>query len=247
MKTSCKQIILLSLGVTAMLFLSTNSTAQWQFRDSSIALNSIEFGYTSSLGAGDLTDRTNWIHGIKISLNRKTSTNFLLSLNTEIELADFNENFDPLKNLKSDSGFPIDLNGQLTEININYFGYQVYGELGKFWNTSKPYKGFITSLQAGFWQHKLTYQFTGDVLPYLNTESRKGYDRLANGLLIGQKVGYRRYSPQNLFSYEFGLHLQEGFTAIRRSYIYDIMQVPPSSRFDMKLGLYATFIFPIYK
>lgn len=247
MKTSCKQIILLSFGITTIIFSPRIAHSQWQFRDSSIALNSIEFGYTSNIASGDLTDRTNWIHGIKVSLNRKTSGNLLLSLNTEIELADFNETYDPLVYLKSESDFPIDQNGHLTEININYFGYQIYGELGKFWTFSKPYKGLVTNLQVGFWQHKLTYQFTGEVLPSLSPENKKGYDRLTNGLLVGQKIGYRRYSPQNLFSYEFGFQVQEGFNAIRRTYIYDLMKAPPASRFDMKLGIYATFIFPIYK
>lgn len=223
--------------------------AQAGIRDSSIVISSLEIGYTAGWAEQDLLDRTNFAHVLSAQLSFKRKSNLVWGFGGTVDLGDYNESGNGLEHLNSDVGFPIDKNGLLVEINQQFFGYTLFGSLGKLWatNLNKPNSGFYTGVQFGFMQHKISYVYNGDDLPSLSGDYRKGYDHLSNGLMLAQNIGYKRYSVRNYLNYEIGFNITQGFTKNRRDWNYDEMRRADEARFDLRYGPYVKLVVPIYR
>lgn len=224
-------------------------SAQIGMRDSSIQIASFGFGYQYSQAFESLIDRVDYTHQLNPFANYKLSRNIVLELGGHILLGDYNDYQDLIKGLNSDSGFPIDQNGLLVEINTQFFGYALYGGLAKIWNIwpRNPNSGIIVGIESGFIQHKINYVFGGQDFPALQGEYVKGYDRLSNGFYLAEKLGIRYYSLRNYLSFEIGFRLFQGFTQNRRSWDMVEMRKIDEPRTDMQIGAYASLIIPIFR
>ncbi len=70
-------------------------------------------------------------------------------------------------------------------------------------------------------QHKLKYNFAKDLLPQLEGDYVKGYDRLSNGFMTYQFIGYQHMDPRQYVSLIGGVEFYQGYTQSRRGYNYD--------------------------
>ena len=105
--------------------------------------------------------------------------------------------------------------------------------LGSFERNS----GLLITGGLGFMQHKLKFTFQRTVLPQLENNYYKGYDRLTNGLMVRGFFGYQRIDPKGRMNFYAGMELLNGFTKNRRSYNYDTRKADTELRNDMLLGL----------
>jgi hypothetical protein len=128
-------------------------------------------------------------------------------------------------------------------------GFTVSANAGRMFalNKKRPNCGIVFKLGLGFIQHKIRIEVIGNNVPQLSKEYKKGYDRLSNGFLLSQNLGYLYLSSNRLVNLYFGLECMEGFTQSRRSFDYDKMQRDTNKRLDILYGAKVAWILPLYK
>lgn len=137
------------------------------------------------------------------------------------------------------SGYLVDINGNLAEVKLYERGWNCHVDFGKILSVNKRdiNSGILVSGGLGFMQHKIKYTFQRTVLPQLEGEYAKGYDRLTNGLMARGFVGYQKIDPDAMLNFVFGVEALYGFTKNRRSYNYDTRTADIVARKDVLLGL----------
>ncbi len=127
-------------------------------------------------------------------------------------------------------------------------GYAVGLTLGKIFSHSKdhPDNGFVEMTTVGFMQHKINIYDKDRTVEPLNGGLKKGYDRLTNGLYVGQYVGYVYFAQNKLVNFSLGIDCMVGFTRGRRDYLYDVMRPDNANRLDVLIGIRGGWYLPIF-
>ncbi|MBU2018078.1 MAG: hypothetical protein KJ941_00410, partial [Bacteroidetes bacterium] len=101
----------------------------------------------------------------------------------------------------------------------------------------------------GYTAIKIRIETNDQVIPQLELNYRKGYDRLTNGLNIHQFVGYALMSNRGVLNFYGGFYFQQGFTRNARDIFFDRPDDPVSKeiRQDFQAGLRLGWFIPIYK
>ncbi|MCK6649378.1 MAG: hypothetical protein L6Q66_06965, partial [Bacteroidia bacterium] len=87
----------------------------------------------------------------------------------------------------------------------------------------------------------------GNNIPQLDSDYKKGYDRLTNGFLLSQNLGYLYLSNNRIANFYIGFECMQGFTQNRRSYNFDQMKQDTEKRVDILYGGKVSWILPLYK
>ncbi|MCC6819042.1 MAG: hypothetical protein IT245_09140 [Bacteroidia bacterium] len=142
------------------------------------------------------------------------------------------------------SGYLIDVNGNYAEVKQYQRGYNWHIDIGKIIPINKFDKnsGLLLTAGLGFTQHNIKYTFQRTVLPQLEGEYAKGYDRLTNGLLLRGFLGYQRIDPKSMFNFIIGIEFLNGITQNRRAYNYDTRMADLTRRNDTQIGLKLGFM-----
>ncbi len=137
------------------------------------------------------------------------------------------------------TGYLVDVNGNLAEIKMYERGIIWHLDVGKVIpiNKFESNSGILLTAGAGFMQHYIKYTFQRTVLPQLEGEYAKGYDRLTNGLMLRGFAGYQRIDPKAMLNFVAGIEILNGFTKNRRSFNFDTRTADNTSRNDLMLGL----------
>lgn len=137
------------------------------------------------------------------------------------------------------TGYLVDVNGNLAEIKMYERGILWHLDFGKVIpiNKFESNSGILLTAGAGFMQHYIKYTFQRTVLPQLEGEYAKGYDRLTNGLMVRGFAGYQRIDPKAMLNFVAGIEVLNGFTRNRRSFNFDTRTADNTSRNDLLLGL----------
>lgn len=202
------------------------------------------FNYTRQYPLGSLSERFGGNNAVGFTGAYKFGNNFQVQagINT-IFGSKIKENgiFDTMI---GSSGYLIDINGQFAEIKQYQRGYNWHLDFGKIIPVNKFEKnsGILMTAGAGFMQHYIKYQFQRTVLPQIEGEYAKGYDRLTNGFMLRGFVGYQRIDPESMFNFLGGIEYLHGFTQSRRSYNYDTRQADTQKRNDIQLGIKVGFM-----
>ena len=96
-------------------------------------------------------------------------------------------------------------------------------------------------------QHKIKITEATQKAPQLLGDYSKGYDRLSNGLLLSQAIGYSHFSNFKLINYYLGIEFSQGFTQNRRTINFDTGISDPRQRVDVFASVVFRWYFPIYK
>ena len=222
--------------------------SQAMLRDTSIQIISFQFGYGSFLTAANMDEKANLLHNFGPSLSFKTSNNWLIQSHLNLFLGHKSLENETANMVFSEIGLPINSEGLLEEVGSRFQGFAVCFDVGKLIIPSDYNKnsGLWLSAGLGFIQHRLKFVYGGQLVTQLEEPYVKGYDRLTNGLLINQFIGYRRYSNKNNFNYTIGIEINEGLTQNRRSWNYDTFDPMNEARLDMYYGLKFNVILPFY-
>lgn len=137
------------------------------------------------------------------------------------------------------SGYLVDINGNLAEVRIYERGYHWHFDIGKVFPLSyrDVNSGILLSAGGGFMQHKIKYTFQRTVLPQLEGDYGKGYDRLSNGFMFRGFAGYQKLDKKGMMNFYIGLEYLYGLTKSRRSFDYDTRYADTRARKDILLGL----------
>ena len=190
------------------------------------------FGQTNVVGAG---------------LMYKTRSNFLIG-------AEHNTYFGSkvkesvLSSLYASGNGIINTEGVYGEVKMYHRGFYSLAFVGRVFPLGiNKNSGIVLKLGAGALQHKIKMVYDDLVLPALSGDNYKGYDRLTNGFMTYQFLGYQLLDPKKRLDFFVGVDFLQGYTQNRRSWNWDTRERDTRKRQDFQLGIKAGIIIPLYK
>ncbi len=241
---------LLALGLFSFL-ISGAVFGQRNVSDSIIGTPWIAVHYGLNGTAGDLADRYGLFNHIGGFAGYKTRRNWVYGIDGSFMFGSdvrVNGLFDHLIDSK---GNITDQNGDIAIVRVLNRGFYVDANVGKIFPVLSPNKnsGIYVSLGAGYLAHKIRVETQDHVVPQIELEYRKGYDRFTSGLNLQQFVGYSFMANQGVFNFYGGFYIQEGFTYNQRTIFFDQpdVEVPTDMRLDIQYGFKLAWMIPIYK
>ncbi len=222
--------------------------AQVNIKDSSIFTPMIGISYGYQFSAGDMVKRFGNSSSLQLNVDFKTRNYFTFGINGSYLFGKKVKEslFDSISN---SDGSIINTDGQFADIRLYERGYTISVTLGKMFpfKNPNPNSGIVFNVGFGFIQHKIRIETIGNNVPQLSKKYKKGYDRLSNGFLLSENLGYLYLSNNRLVNFYIGLECMQGFTKNRRSFNYDQMKQDTKKRLDVLYGAKVAWILPLYK
>lgn len=232
-----------------LIIFSVNCVAQVSVKDSAIATPLISASYSYQMPAGDMAKRFGNNSAIQLNIDYKTRKQWMFGVNGSYFFGKDIREKGIFDSIVTSDGNIINRNGEFADIRVYERGFTVSVTAGRMFAFKKPNpnSGIVLNVGIGFIQHKLRIETIGNNVPQLSTEYKKGYDRLTNGLLLSESLGYMYLSNNRLLNFYFGFECLQGFTQSRRSYDYDLMKQDNKKRLDIIYGGKIAWILPLYK
>ena len=235
-------LILVFLGVF-------KASGQSGVRDSIIRfpMMNVSAGYYTP--GGDLADRFGTCTVLGGEVLYKNRKNYLIGASTGFMFGNDIKEPNLLKDLYTQDQQIIGLDGLYAEIRLFERGYHVGPAFGKIFSLKKPNpnSGILVLVSPGFMQHKIRIEDIGNTVPALRGDYKKGYDRLTNGFRLQEFIGFVFFSNRQLVNFYGGFEFIQGFTKLRRDYIFDDPQIDKSQRLDLLYGFKLGWTLPFYK
>lgn len=218
------------------------------FKDTIHHATIIKFGYMNSNPTNDLKERFGNFNSVNLACNYKTNKNWLWGAQFDFMFSNNVKEKNMLRNIATPDGFIIGSDGLLIDPSYNLRGFMTSIYMGKIWPIGYNNNSGITATTGlGLMQHKVLILLERNTSSYaLDKELARGYDRLSNGLLWHNSIGYTHLSNRGLInffgSFDFGL----ASTQSRRSFDYDSGPANQTQRLDGFWGIRLGFILPLY-
>lgn len=228
---------------------SHEASAQRNIRDSLVFTPHISFNYAFQMPAGDLENRFGNNSNVGLSFHIKTKTNWYFGAEWSYMFGKSVNEEGLMQNLITDEGFIVDNEGGLARILIQERGSLTTLNVGKVipLRFSNVNSGLLFKAGVGLMQHRIRIESQENVITQLEDEYLKGYDRLTNGLVLSQFLGYFHMSDNRLTNLYGGIEFYEGFTQGRRDYNFDTRDVDNEPRMDILFGIRVGWVIHIYK
>lgn len=243
-----KKLIFVSLSI---LCFNMPVKAQRNVTDSIIGTPLIALHYGGNMTQGDLKDRYGFLNHIGFLAGYKTNKNWFWGVDANFIFGNRITMYDPLSSLRDSKGVITDQNGDIAAVILNSRGMNANFAVGKVFPIfgSNKNSGIFVHAGAGYLAHKLRIETNTQVVPAIEEDYKKGYDRLTTGINLHQFIGYSFMANQGLINFYGGFYAQEGFTKNRRTINFDQPDIPVSTatRLDIQIGLKFGWMIPVYK
>lgn len=198
---------------------------------------------------GDMADRFGTSYRVGGNVFYKAKSNWVLGVKFDYLFGTTIKEDSLMINVTDKYGSYISNSGQRIGVTIYQRGYIVGLQAGKIFNLSNKSSdnGIIALTSIGLMEHKVLIRDRDNAIPSLKGDYLKGYDRLTNGLVLEQYVGYSYFANNNLLNFNIGLNVSAGFTQGRRDYLFDVMRTDNVNRLDLLFGIRAGWYIPIFK
>ncbi len=226
-----------------------SSQAQGGLEDTSITMVPITLSYAYQLPSGDLGSQFGPNHNVGLSVTRKLKSNYSYGLEGSFIFGNQVDDQSMLRDITTSNGVIVNQDGNPAKILLYERGYTVMAVAGKLMTIAgpNPNSGILLKLGAGYMRHKVLIESQNDVVPALEDEYLKGYDRLAAGPAGMFFVGYQHLSNNRRINFLVGFELNIGFTRSLRPYNFDSRRADGDTHFDGLNGLRVGWTLPIYK
>ncbi|MBP8822994.1 MAG: hypothetical protein KBH07_05085 [Flavobacteriales bacterium] len=233
----------------ALMAWAAPSYAQGGLQDTSILLVPLTISYAYQLPSGDLAQRFGANSNLGFSASVKFKSNYSLGLEGGYLFGNNVQERNVLREMTTGNGVVVNQDGEPADILLFERGYTVMAFAGKVIPIAgpNPNSGILLKLGAGYMAHKLLIQHQNDVLPALEGDYLKGYDRLSAGPVGMFFAGYQHLGNSRFVNFMVGFELQVAFTRSMRPYNFDSGRADEDTHVDGLSGLRAGWTFPIYK
>jgi hypothetical protein len=154
----------------------------------------------------------------------------------------------PLSNLISYDDQIISIDKTFALLSMDERGYKIGINIGKIVSFNDNIRsGLKLELGIGFLRHWIHYQKDYGILPQLEGEYLKGYDRLTGGISTKEFIGYQHLKKDSKINFYVGFEFIQGFTKSLRKYNYDHAVYDLEQRNDYLFGFKIGWILPLYK
>ncbi|MBI9068044.1 MAG: hypothetical protein JEZ09_12180 [Salinivirgaceae bacterium] len=197
---------------------------------------------------GDLKDRFGTSFDIGGGLGYKFKSNIILGIeSTYIFGNDVKEN--PLEGLLNQFNQITNMYGEISDITMRQDGLQIKATAGKIFPVfgSNQNSGIYLRGSFGFLQHKIYIENQGNNTPQVLDDYRKGYDRLCNGLMVSEFVGWQNFSSKSAMHFLIGFEISQAWTQNRRSWDFATNQKIDAQRLDLLYTFKIAYYIPFYK
>lgn len=239
------------LGLVVMLMFSFQGLAQRNVADSAIATPWISVHYGLNFTAGDLANRHGLFNHIGFFAGYKTSKNWVYGVDASYMFGNDVRVSGLFDHLVDSKGNITDQNGDIASVVVGSRGLHANVSIGKIFPVLSPNEnsGIYANIGAGFLAHKVRIETQEQVIPSLELDYKKGYDRLTQGLNFHQFLGYAFMANQGFVNFYGGLYVQEGLSFNQREIFFDRPDTPVSQdlMIDIQYGFKLAWLIPIYK
>jgi len=205
------------------------------------------FNYTAAIPGGDLVKRFGGFSNLGMSVGLKLESGWDLRIEGGFLFSRNVKEYTVLDSIRNSDGYLTDQNGYNFDPVISMRGYTVGAHIGKLFPVDRNQNsGILVSLGGGFIQHKLHFQKLNNGAPQVTPAYLKGYDRLTNGFVINEFIGYQYLSMKGLINFYAGIEFAQGSTQYARNWNYDLMGPDNRRRRDNYWGIRIGWILPIY-
>jgi len=211
-----------------------------------ISLFSLDYGM--QLPLFDLSKRFGVNSNMGINYLLKTKNNLLIGADAHFLFGNSVKEDSLAFNLSNSQGYVIGTDGFPAELRFLERGLSFSGKIGGIIpiNSNKPNSGIMVLLGAGYLQHKIRVDDMNDVVPQIQDEYNKGYDRLAAGFMLSQFVGYLYLDDKRRVNFFAGLEFTQAFAQPQRPYYFDTQTIESKQRLDGLVGFRVGWVLPIY-
>jgi hypothetical protein len=220
-------------------------------KDSAMGMPLLRVSYAVQVPlGGDLGARFGVAHNIGGSLGYKTRSNWMFTLGGHYIFGDHvNNSGTLLADLLTPDNIIIGNDGGPAIVNIGQAGYMIDLRVSKIlpFLRANANSGPMLSLGTAFMEHWIVYDVENNSIPQLNGEYRKGYDRLTNGMVLNQFIGYHYQGDTRLLNFYGGFEFSQGFMGNRRSYDIPAKQKIDPSLTYFQFGFRIGWMLPFYK
>ncbi len=192
------------------------------------------YGYNFDVGGGLewMTAKSNWIFGL--------DGGYLFGSTVKTDV---------LAGLRTPEGYIIGNDRAYADIQLRERGFHSTLLVGKLFSLSEVNKrsGIRATIGGGFIQHSIRIQDDPSrSVPQLSKEYKKGYDRLTNGVLLTQFIGYQYLGADRRANFFAGIECSQGFTQSRRDFNFDTRSSDTAKRLDLLFGIRVGWTLPFY-
>ncbi|MEZ7886943.1 MAG: hypothetical protein ACI897_000888 [Flavobacteriales bacterium] len=206
--------------------------------------------YTFQIPGGDMSDRFGLNSSLGLTFATKKENGNYFGVNGNYQFGSDVKEPGLIQNLLSVNDEIISVEGKPASVLIQQRGFNFSVDFGKFmrFTNSKNESGILFTIGTGFIQHNIRFEHQLDDIPQLDGEYEKGYDRLSNGLMLSQNIGWLFFSKKRFGDFYLGLELIEAITSSRREYNFDTSTSDlGDTRLDLLFGIKAGWAVPFYK
>lgn len=239
-----------SLFLAALAWLwQLSASAQGGLRDTSITMVPITLSYAYQLPTGELADRFGANNDLGLSAAVKFKSNYLLGLEGSFIFGNKVPDRSMLDQMATSNGVIVNQDGQPAQLLFFERGYTIMAVAGKVMPVvgPNPNSGILLKLGGGYMRHKIRIESQNDVVPALEGEYLKGYDRLTAGPAAMAFVGYQHFGNNRYINFLFGFEMNLGFTRSLRPFNFDSGRADDGLRFDGLNGLRFGWTLPLYR
>ncbi len=171
-----------------------------------------------------------------------------ISIGLEIGYLFGNEvKINPISNLISYDNNLISTDYSIASLRLFERGWNAGLNIGKIISFNKNTRsGLKLEIGAHLLVHKIFFQKEFGILPQLEGEYLKGYDRMTGGFALKEFIGYQYLKQKSKINFYAGFDLFQGFTKSLRKYNYNQASYDQNNRKDYLFGFKAGWILPLY-
>ena len=225
--------------------------SQRNVKDSSIATPWLSVHYGGNWTEADLSSRYGYLNHIGFSTGYKLRSNWVFKSDISFMFGNQVRLSGVFDHLIDSQGNITDVNGDIGMVYASPRGAYFNLDFGKIIPIFSPNEnsGLYLSFGGGYLFHYLNVETQDQVIPSLELDYKKGYDRFTSGLNIHQFIGYSFMANAGFYNFYGGIYFQEGFTKNRRTIFFDQPNEPVSTdlRLDMQIGFRVGWMIPVYK
>ncbi|MBK6731633.1 MAG: hypothetical protein IPG60_11995 [Bacteroidetes bacterium] len=215
------------------------ASAQISLKDSIVKASIINIDLGIGIPAGDLAERFGSHLIVGGGYQYKFENNVLLGGSAHYIFGNTVTQEDLLSNMLIDDKYVIGNDGLLYTPIAGEQGFDFsvqIGQITKLFSTN-PNTGVTWLVGIGMLEHAISIYIDKPFVPQLSSEYQKGYDRLSNGFMLNQYIGYYVFNNKNFVNFRAGVEFQEAFTKNRRGIDFDTQQTDDETHFDMMITL----------
>lgn len=239
------------LFLLVFILITNLSFGQRNVADSAVGVTWLSPQYGFNFSGGDLADRHGYFNSIGFTAGYKTNRNWFFGLDANYLFGNDVRLTGLFDHLVDSKGNITDQNGDIAIVVVYSRGFHTNAVFGKLIPILSPNKnsGFLVTAGVGYLMHKVRIETQDQVVPQLELDYRKGYDRLTAGINTSQFLGYSYMANQGFLNFYGGFYFQQGYTYNQREIFYDQPDTPVSKEMmlDLQYGFRLGWLIPIYK